>query len=254
MYVVAYGTKLRMSENLEKIYRGFWWEPSNPDVQWYGKVRWRPRKSPCLKLRYKTAECSSHPPPSNVESILGRDASGKPITLLRLGCSRRVLPGFLSTNTYHAGHLLRGLHVARLADLRVHRIEYWMQNLGAWIGDEGLTTEVSRDAERSEYRRPEDREYRLTRNLMLKVCHAGGISYKARQHTLGYDIYFAIERRQGANFNQAFRWINAMVNLIHFASLKKVRLTAIKFQEATTLGGSSGQRTVEVYNAAWADS
>jgi hypothetical protein len=114
-----------------KKLKGYWWLPSNPEREWFGNVSWRASESPEVKLYYRTVEEQTSSPPIEAESVLGLDEGGAPISLLRLGSSGGSRSGFLSDRKYTAGHLLTGIHVTSRDGFRAHRVNVWLQYLGA---------------------------------------------------------------------------------------------------------------------------
>jgi hypothetical protein len=239
----------------EQTFRGLFWQAANPDQQWFGKVRWKPSKSPRLTLHYKSKEAASAPPQS-VEAFLGLDRYGKPLSVLRAGQRLETTAGFLCRKVYGAGHILRGVHVACLDEVRVNKVNVWFNYLGAWMGEEGLSDEHANDVSRIEYRRPEDRIYQISPNVTLRLCHSSTASSRSRKRTLTYDIFFSLEQERPFGFTRAFRWIDAFRSLLHFARLRRIRATKIAFENfgvRFAVGQKSYPKEIELYSAAIAE-
>lgn len=242
----------------EKAYKrkekflGYWWQPENPDQQWLGKARWKTSRSPRLTLHYKSRDAVS-PPSGNIESLLGLDRNRTAFSLLRVGQHLGSTAGLLSRKVYGGGHLLKGIHVARLEDMRINKVNVWLQYLGAWLGEEGFSDAMQDQTSRIEYRRPEDRSYQISPNVTLKLCHSSRSSTQSRQRHLTYDIFFSVEKKKPVNFNRAFRWINDLRFLLHFARLKRVKPTKITFEDfgfRSDLGRKSYPKEAELFSGA----
>lgn len=236
-----------------RIFRGFWWQPAYPTVQWLGKLRWKPSKSPKLRLHYKS-EDSASAPPDDVESFLGLDEHGAPLSMLRVGLDSATIAGFLSEKNYSAGHILKGIHVSRLADVHLNKVNVWLNYLGAWLREEGFSQDDQRNGtSRIEYRQPKARTYQVSPNVTLKLCHSSTASSRSRERIIRYDIFLSVEQQRLFNFNRAFHWIDALRGLLHFAYLREVKATRItfaRFDYTSDVGGRSYPREIELFSGA----
>ncbi len=242
-------------EKREEKFLGLWWQPENPSQQWFGKARWKTSKSPKLTLHYKSQDAAS-PPSGNVESLLGLDRNGTALSLLRVGQHLESTAGLLSRKVYGGGHILKGIHVTRLEDMRINKVNVWLQYLGAWLGEEGFTDAMQDQTSRIEYRRPEDRRYQISPNVTLKLCHSSRSSTQSRQRRLTYDIFFSVEKKKPLNFKRAFHWIDDLRSLLHFARLRRVKPTKITFEDfdfRLELGRKSYPKEVELFSGAIAE-
>jgi len=210
-----------------KKFKGYWWLPANPECHWFGNVRWRPGESPKFKLYYRTVDEAISPPRLQAESILGLDEGGTPVSLLRLGFSKGSRPGLLSQREYIAGHCLHGIHVASRDEFRAHRVNLWAQYLSAWVREEGFVDERSFEIK---YESPPDRSFEITNGVTIHLCHKAQSFARNQQRKLSYQIFFSAEKKQPFNWRQAFRYIDGLVSLLHFACLRRVRPTAITFE------------------------
>lgn len=234
-------------------FKGYWWQPVDPTVQWFGKLRWKPSQSPKLRLHYKSAHAASAPP-GDVESLLGLDRHGSPISMLRVGLDSATSSAFLSERKYSAGHVLKGIHVSSLDDVRVNKINVWFNYLGAWLGEEGFSENNERGGtSRIEYRQPEARTYQVSPNVTLKLCHSSTTSFRSRERIIRYDIFLSVEQQRLFNFKRVFHWIDALRGLLHFACLRKVQATKITFARydyASKVGKISSPREIELFSGA----
>jgi ApeA N-terminal domain 1 len=248
--------KRKMEEIDHTEIRGYWWQPADPSVQWFGQLRWKPSKSPNLRLHYKSEDAAATPA-GDVESFLGLDKNGTPISVLRAGLHSTKTSGFLSQKNYGAGHILRGIHVSRLDELRLNKVNVWLHYLGAWLGEEGFNCSDQRDgASRIEYRRPNDRVYQVSRNVTLKICHSSTASSQSRERIIRYDIFFSVEQQRPFSFNRAFHWIDALRGLLHFAYLRQIKATRITFERSDftfQLGEKSYPKEIELFSGAIAE-
>jgi ApeA N-terminal domain 1/Apea-like HEPN len=214
----------------EKNLDGVWWLPFEPATQSDGLLTCSSTKSPRLKLKYRSVGQSA--PPDETEAFQGVDEGGTPITVLRAGWSGGTRPQFLSEKTYIAGHILRGIHVDSLTGFRANRVDFWLQNLGAWLGEEGFDRADYGDSGwRINYRRPDDRCYPISSGTSLKVCHSSHGSATSRTRSIRYDIFFSVEKTRPFDFFRAFKWLDALRNLLHFACLQPIHATAVKFED-----------------------
>ena len=212
-----------------KTFKGYWWLPSKPEQRWFGNLNWKQSESPDLELDYKSAE-EVAPPSDQVESFWGLDAHGTPVSVLRAGWVGGKSSEFLSKWRYHAGHVLRGIHVGSLDEFRANKINVWIGHLSDWISEEGFgKTDGSDGAWRIEYRRPEDRSFKISNNTTLKLCHSASATLGGRKRAIGYDIFVSLERERPFGFAAAFRWIDALRKLLHFACLRPIKPTQITF-------------------------
>lgn len=233
-------------------FRGFWWQSADPDVQWFGKLRWKPAKSPKLKLHHRSSDRACTPP-GDVESFLGLDEGGTPISVLRAGLRSTKTSGFLSQMDYDAGHILRGIHVSRLDEVRVNKVNVWLHYLGAWLREEGFSQEEQDGTSRIGYRRPDDRVYQVSPNVTIKLCHSSTAFFQSRERIFRYDIFLSVERNRPFNFNQAIRWVDALRALLHFARLRPVKATKITFEcldFTFDLGDKSYPKEIELFSGA----
>lgn len=232
-----------------KKFKGYWWLPANPDQQWFGTVKWKPTKSPKLKLTYKSVDAGAAPD-NNVESFLGLDTGGTQLTVLRAGTAGTNFSGFLSNRKYTAGHIIRGVHVPVYDDFRAHKINLSLQHLRTWVNEAGFENEGRVDFN-IQYKRPEDQMFQISEGVVLKVCHSARSSYRKGERSIGYDIFLSIERRTPFDFRRAFRWVNALRNLLHFSNLRPVfstKLTFEHFDHRFQLGPESYPKEIEFYN------
>lgn len=236
-----------------KKFKGYWWLPSNPERQWFGNLRWRPSESPELDLHYRTIDEATGSPPLQTESILGLDEGGTPISVLRLGSSGGSRSGFLSERNYTAGHVLKGIHVITRDGFRVHRFNAWFQHLGAWLREEGFKTPSEQEDEFNiQYRRPPDRSFEISKGVSIYLCHSARSSFRNRQRKIAYDIFFAMSRKHSFSWVQAFRSVDALRNLLHFACLRPIKSTRITFENLDytfDLGRERHSKTIELFNA-----
>lgn len=234
-------------------FEGYWWQPADPTVQWFGKLLWKPSQSPKLKLHYKSGDAASAPP-DDVESLLGMDRHGTPISMLRVGLDSATSYGFLSKKNYSAGHILQGIHVCSLDDLYLNKVNIWFNYLGAWIGEEGFDDRDKRaGTSRIEYRQPKARTYQVSPNTTLKLCHSSTASSRSRKRVIRYDNFFSVEQQRLFNFKRAFHWIDSLRNLLHFACLREVQATKItfaRFDYASKVGKRSYPREIELFSGA----
>jgi len=211
-------------------FEGVWWLPSDADNQWDGILTWKPTESPRLKLKYRSV--GQVEPPDEVEAFFGVDDGETPITVLRAGTSGGTRPQFLSEKRYEAGHILRGIHVDSLKGFKANRAEFWIQSLGTWINEEGFQRDsYGKDAWHIEYHRPPDRSFQVSSGTTVKVCHSSYGSSVARSRSIRYDIFLALEKQRPFDFAGAYRWLDAMRNLLHFACLQPLHATAIRFED-----------------------
>ena len=217
-------------EKVDRKFGGLWWLPSDPEKQWDGILTWKPTRSPRLKLKYRSV--GQDPPPQGAEAFLGLDEGGMPITVLRAGWSGGTGSEFLSDRKYSAGHILRGIHVESLKGFRANRVDFWLQNLGAWLGEEGFDRADYGDSGwRITYRRPDDRCFPISSGTTLKLCHSSRGHTANRVRSIRYDIFFSVEKTRPFDFFRAFKWLDALQTLVHFACLQPIHATAIKFED-----------------------
>ena len=177
--------------------------------------------------------------------------------MLRAGLRSTKTSGFLSQKDYNAGHILKGIHVSRLEDVQVNKVNVWLNHLGSWLREEGFSHDEQDGTSRIGYRRPDDRVYQVSPNVTLKLCHSSSAFFQSRERILRYDIFLSVERRRPFNFNGAFRWIEALRALLHFARLRPVKPTKITFERFDSTfepGGKSHSREIELFSGAIAAS
>jgi hypothetical protein len=217
-------------EDRTRKFEGLWWLPSDPEKQWDGILTWKPTKSPKLKLKYRSV--GQDPPPQGAEAFLGLDEGGTPITVLRAGSSGGTGSGFLSGREYAAGHILRGIHVESLKGFRANRVDFWLQTLGAWLAEEGFDpTGYDNEEWQISYHRPDDRCFPISSGTTLKLCHSSRGHTASRIRSIRYDIFFSIEKTRAFDFSRAFKWLGALQSLLHFACLRPIHATAIRFED-----------------------
>ncbi len=242
-----------MAVRTAKNFRGYWWLPANPKCQWFGTLRWRQGESPELKLHYRTVDEATAAPPLKTESIHGLDEGGTPLSVLRLGSSCRVQSSFLSERRYTAGHIVRGIHVTDIAGFRAHRFNLRLQYLAAWLREEGFESLDQPGAELNiRYSRPPDRSFEIANQLTVHLCHYTRSSVRNRERKVSYDIFFSMEKKHSFNWKQAYRSINALTTLLHFACLRPVRATGVTFEHIDhtfTLGHKRHRKAIDVFNA-----
>jgi hypothetical protein len=229
-------------------FEGVWWLPSDPDMQWDGILTWEPTKSPLLSLKYRSV--GQAVPPKEAEAFLGVDEGGTPITVLRPGWSGGTGSGFLSKKDYHAGHILRGIHVGSLKGFRANRVDFWLQNLGSWLNEEGF--QDSSSSWQVHYERPPDRCFQISRDTILKICHSSHGTTANRRRSIEYDIFFSIEKVRPFDFARAWKWLDALRALLHFACLKKIHATAVRFENFAhtfPLAGARYPKELEFFTA-----
>jgi len=232
-----------------KRFKGYWWLPTNPECQWFGNLKWQPAESPQLKLLYRTVEKATAAPPRQAESILGLDEGGTPISVLRLGFKEGIRPEFLSEQKYIAGHAIRGLHVTSKDGFRAHRFNAWLQYLGAWLREEGF---AQSDSFKINYDRPPDRSFDIARGVTVHLCHYARAFARNRERKVTYDIVFSMEKKHSFTWKQAYRSIDALIALLHFACLKRVKSTGVTFENLDhtfAVGRKRYPKKIEVFNA-----
>jgi hypothetical protein len=238
-------------ENYDRKFEGVWWLPSDPEIQWDGILTWKPTRSPRLKLKYRSV--GQDPPPQEAEAFLGLDESGAPMTILRAGWSGGTGSGFLSDREYSAGHILRGIHVESLKGFRANRVDFWLQNLGAWLTEEGFDrADYGNEEWRISYRRPDDRCFPISSRTTLKLCHGSHGHTASRVRSIRYDIFFSIEKTRAFDFSRAFKWLGALQNLLHFACLRPIHATAIRFEDfrhTFAIGDISYPKRLDLFTA-----
>jgi hypothetical protein len=233
-------------EDQERKFEGCWWLPSAPSVQWDGILSWKPTKSPRLTLKYRSV--GEPEPPTDAEAILGVDEGGTPITVLRVGWSGGVHAGFLSRKDYIAGHILRGIHVDSLNGFRANRVDFWLQNSGSWLNEEGFHDSSS--SWQLKYDRPPDRSFQISRDTTIKICHSSRGSAANRRRSIEYDIFFSVEKARPFDFARAWKWLDALRALLHFACLRKIHATAVRFENFAhtfPLAGASYPKELEFF-------
>ena len=231
-----------------KNFKGYWWLPANPECQWFGNVRWRPGESPKLKLHYRTVDEGTASPPVYAESILGLDEGGTPVSVLKVGAHEGSRPEFLSQRKYNAGHFLRGIHVTSRDGFRAHRVNLWAQYLSAWLREEGFVREGSFE---TKYERPPDRSFEIANGVTIHVCHEARSFARNRERKVSYKIVLAVERERAFNWRQASRYIHGLTTLLHFACLKRVKPTAITFENLDhtfLVGNQRIPKRIELFN------
>jgi hypothetical protein len=179
------------------------------------------------------------------------DEAGAPLSVLRVGCRGGLQSGFLSYRNYTAGHVLKGIHVTARDGFRVHRFDLSISFLGDWLREEGFTETNDGDFN-VRYSRPPDRCFTVADGVTIRVCHAAKSKARARQRKVGYDIFFAMEKLRAFSWKQASRHVEGLKSLLHFASLKRVRATALKFENIEhtfELAGKRYAKEIEVWNA-----
>lgn len=235
----------------DRKFQGVWWLPSDPDTQWDGILTWEPTKSPRLILDYRSIGGAI--PPQEAEVFLGVDEGGTPITVLRAGWTGGTRAAFLSTKDFLAGHILRGIHVESLKGFRANRVDFWLQNLGAWLSDEGFADGEPADSDwRIIYRRPDDRSFPISSQTTLRICHSSRRSTRRRVRSIEYDIFISIEKTQSFDFFRAFKWLRALQTLLHFACLRPIHSTAIRFEDfrhTFPLGSERHPKELELFTA-----
>jgi hypothetical protein len=236
-----------------KKFKGYWWLPSDPQRQWFGNLRWRPSESPELDLYYRTVDEATGSPPLQAESVLGLDEGGTPISVLRLGASGGLRSGFLSERNYNAGHVLKGIHVTNRDGFRIHRLNASFQHLGAWLREEGFKAPSEQEDEFNiQYRRPPDRSFEISKGVTIYLYHSARSSFRNRQRKIAYDIFFAISKKHSFSWMQAFRSIDALRNLLHFACLRPVKSIAVTFENLDhtfELGHKRHPKEIHLLNA-----
>lgn len=233
-----------------KNFKGYWWLPANPECRWFGNARWRPGESPKLTVYYQTVDEATASPPRYPESIFGLDEGGTPISLLKLGIHAGQRPEFLSQRTYTAGHLLRGMHVSSLGEFRARRLNLWAQYLGAWLREEGFVEESSFAFK---YERPPDRSFEIASGLTIRICHEARSFARNQERTVSYNVVLTVERDRAFTWRQASRYVDGLIALLHFACLKRVKPTAITFENLDhtfLLGKKRIAEDIELFNAA----
>jgi hypothetical protein len=239
--------------NRSKKFEGYWWLASNSERQWFGRLRWRAAESPKLSLQYRTIDEATASPPLQAESVLGLDKAGTPVSVLRIGCSGGLRSGFLSDRRYTAGHILKGVHVTTRDGFRAHRFELRLQYLGDWLREEGFEDPGSKNDEIAiRYSRPPDRSFEVATGVTVHVCHAARSVTRARQRKVGYDIFFAMEKKRSFSWKQASRFIDGLKGLLHFACLKPVKATGLSFENLDhtfELAGNRYPKQIKVFNA-----
>jgi hypothetical protein len=235
----------------DRKFKGVWWVPSDTDTQWDGILTWKPSKSPRLSLKYRSV--GQAVPPKEAEAFLGVDEGGTPITVLRAGWSGGTGSGFLSKKDYRAGHILRGIHVESLKGFRANRVDFWLQDLGAWLNEEGFDpTEYGNREWRISYRRPDDRCFSISAGTTVKICHSSRGSSSNRVRSIKYDIFFSVEKTRPFDFFRAFKWLSALQSLLHFARLRPIHATGISFEDfrhTFSLGQEQYPKELELFTA-----
>lgn len=235
--------------DLQREFEGYWWLPDSPDVTWPGILSWRPGQSPKLTLRFRTI--GEKVPPDHAEAIYGLDEGGTPITILRVGSIGGVHAGFLSHKDYRAGHILRGMHASSLRDFRANRVDFAMQYLDGWLNEEPFGPwDQSEETWRVEYRRPKERAFDLFPGTQLKLFHSTTSDSAYGRRSIRYEGFVGLEKERPFEFSQAFKRVNAFRSLLHFACLRRVRLTSMYFENFShtfPLGEREYPRQLELY-------
>jgi len=238
-------------EDHDRKFEGVWWLPSNADSQWDGILTWKPTRSPRLKLKYRSV--GQDPPPREAEAFLGLDEGGTPITVLRAGSSGGTGSGFLSDREYSAGHILRGIHVESLKGFRANRVDFWLQTLGAWLAEEGFDrTGYDNEGWQISYHRPDNRCFPISSGTALKLCHSSRGHTASRIRSIRYEIFFSIEKTRAFDFSRAFKWLETLKNLLHFACLQPIHATAIQFEDfrhTSAIGEIRYPKRLELFTA-----
>src|SRR5437867_1525844 len=72
------------------------------------------------------------------------------------------------------------------------------------------------------YDRPPDRSFEIARGVTVHLCHYARAFARNRERKVTYDIVFSMEKKHSFTWKQAYRSIDALIALLHFACLKRV--------------------------------
>jgi len=115
-----------------------------------------------------------------------------------------------------------------LNGFRANRVDFWLQNLGNWLNEEGF--QDSSSSWQINYERPPDRCLQISRDTTIKICHSSRGSTANRRRSIEYDIFFSVEKVRPFDFAREWKWLDALRALLHFACLKKIHATAVRFE------------------------
>jgi ApeA N-terminal domain 1 len=210
---------------------GQWWFPTNPDERWLGTLKFEPDKAPHLSIplakSFDEAEKLGQPP-----AILGRNNNGFPITLLFPGWPRLHGGTELCQMDFSAHHALIGIHFANEDDFKVNTLNIRLQRLQAWLGDTGFSNiELPEKGAVVRYKIPPDEKFVINDDLSVELQRSFSLKNDLTEKKLRENAQFTIVSKAGINLRQFKEYLNAVRQLLHFATMEQIYPLKITLQK-----------------------
>lgn len=238
----------------EESILGLWWLPTNPDEKWPGTLVLKPDTSPTLNV---TTEKSVFQFGDKLEAptvIHGHNDMGKFITLLFPSWPQTKGGMRLSQVQYEAGYAIVGDCLADDTEFLAHSITFQMQYLLEWSGLSGFGKEDMPQLHdiNIKYRRPEDQLFTVDSDLSVSIRVGYSLQNNSNEKILNEDLYFEYISKKGARLSDYKKYQNALRQLLHFATLKRVyplRVTTRKNGHGITHGDEFWPLDIEVWTS-----
>jgi hypothetical protein len=141
--------------NSSLTFKGYWWLPSNPEIQVSGELVHDPETGTSLKLMGCLGNDDLTKVGFRAEIILGFSVCGKKLTLLNTWQNQLNMgaPG-MPTSEFVVNSLFIGEHYTRIEDILFNRIVVQLKNLPEWLNISGFKIDNSSNSTSISYTQP----------------------------------------------------------------------------------------------------
>jgi hypothetical protein len=238
----------------EKEVLGVWWLPTNPDERWVGTLVLAPSKSPKLTVTTLKSAFQFVGKEDAPTVIHGLDQSGKQITLLFPSWPQSRGGMALSQVEFGAGYAIIGAQIADHTDFNVNSITFQLQYLYQWCGITGFVNDSQPRLHEIQihYKRPDDRTFIVDSDLSIEIRAGYSLQNDMAKKTLEEDLHIEFVSKQGIGLSDYKRFLLAVRQLIHFATLKPIyplTVTARKDGHGFTLGDRFHHQDIGVWSS-----
>jgi hypothetical protein len=204
---------------------GFWWFPPDQERRWFGTLLLEPETSPSLSLKSADGISAGFLFPLRPQVVHGETSRGS-VTLLHPMQRSVRCSGAISTNDYHVGIAILGVHISSRQELLVNQVSLSVQNLHEWFGGTGFVQSSCGDnGMLIRHRSKELVEARLNDDLRTALAPQVSLSANARERQVSENTIWRFDSRAGLSLNACLKLQDTVRHLLHFALLRPIHLS-----------------------------
>lgn len=212
-----------MIEKFEHL--GEWWLPNNPEVKIKGTLIFDPSGSSRLNLYGIFRYTHNSPKPEFYDTIVGKTASGKKITLLEATQFTTNWGGGFQQCTIKASKILLGAHFETKDSVKFKQLSVSFTNLHDWVNTNSIKiTHPNKDSKDIliNYNEPTLCKAKVNDQITINLCSSSTFSQNVDKVSLTEEIFFSLKSVNEIKLEEMLLYVFNLENLLSLAIRKVV--------------------------------